>query len=40
MNHKNFRKSLSFMLPSVGYMPAGMVWPIGRQHEGYAYLRP
>ncbi|HEY6094561.1 MAG TPA: DsrE family protein [Gallionellaceae bacterium] len=28
------------MLPSAGYVPAGVVELIRKQHEGYAYLRP
>jgi len=28
------------MLPDIGYVPAGVVELVKRQHQGYAYIRP
>jgi uncharacterized protein len=28
------------MLPDIGYVPAGVVELMNKQHEGYAYIRP
>ena len=37
---RNFKLTKADVLPSVGYVPAGVVHIMGRQREGWAYLRP
>lgn len=36
----NMKLSKADMLPSIGYVPAGVVELMERQREGYAYIRP
>lgn len=36
----NMKLTKSDMLPSLGYVPAGVVELMKRQREGYAYIRP
>lgn len=28
------------MLPDIGYVPSGVVEPVKKQQQGYAYIRP
>lgn len=37
---KNMKLTRNDMLPSLGYVPAGVVELMQRQREGYAYIRP
>lgn len=36
----NMKLSKADMLPSLGYVPAGVVELMNRQREGYSYIRP
>lgn len=36
----NMKLGKADMLPSIGYVPAGVVELMARQREGYAYIRP
>ena len=36
----NMKLTKEDMLPNIGYVPAGVVELIKKQHEGYAYIRP
>ena len=37
---KNMKLTRNDMLPSLGYVPAGVVELMQKQREGYAYIRP
>jgi hypothetical protein len=37
---KGFKLSKDEMLPTVGYVPAGVTELMKKQEEGWAYLRP
>jgi hypothetical protein len=36
----NMKLTKEDMLPNIGYVPAGVVELMKKQHEGYAYIRP
>jgi hypothetical protein len=37
---KSFKLTQSDMLPSIGYVPAGIVDIMRKQKQGWAYIRP
>jgi len=37
---KNMKLTKADMMPTIGYVPAGVVEIMNKQKEGYAYIRP